>query len=495
MLSSRKPLIGSSLLALIGAFALAAVHQYLFFDHNPGISFFLFIVFLYVYLFHDWKGRLKEATGFAWFLLAVILLLSLTYGLFYNPIFRVLNLLAIPGLVFVHLAVLRGSNRIAWWDIRIIGEALAHLIPRSLLQIPRVFRTLRAALFRRLDGERQKTATKIVIGLVFATPLLFVVIPLLASADGAFNKLLNGIPGWMSRFSLGELFGRTLWIVVFGILFAIYYWSFAKPPRPRKAATDKEDISSSPKPNIDSVVLTTLLLAVNAVYVLFVVIQFSYLFGAWDGMLPDGTTYAEYARRGFGELVAVSAINFALLIVSLTFSGTRKGVLNFLLYVLVGCSGVMLYSAYIRLAMYEEVYGYTYIRFLVHAFMIYLAFLLLIAALRIRTTLVPMAKCFIILSLAAYTLLNYVGMDRLIAENNIARFEETGKIDRYYLNNLSADAIPTLVDFAVERQDAELKELLVNRRARLIDESRDWQSFNLSVYSAKKAVHTISNPN
>ena len=82
MLSSRKPLIGSSLLALIGAFALAAVHQYLFFDHNPGISFFLFIVFLFVYLFHDWKGRLKEATGFAWFLLAVILLLSLTYGLF-----------------------------------------------------------------------------------------------------------------------------------------------------------------------------------------------------------------------------------------------------------------------------------------------------------------------------------------------------------------------------------------------------------------------------
>ena len=124
-----------------------------------------------------------------------------------------------------------------------------------------------------------------------------------------------------------------------------------------------------------------------------------------------------------------------------------------------------------------------------------LGVLLLIAALRIRTSLVPMAKCFIILSLAAYTLLNYVGMDRLIAENNIARFEETGKIDRYYLNNLSADAIPTLVDFAVKRQDAELKELLANRRARLIDESRDWQSFNLSVYSAKKAVQTISNPN
>ena len=390
MPASRKPLLGSSLLALIGAFALAAVHQYLFFDHNPGVSFPIFIALLYAYLFHDWKSRPTETTGFGWFLLAVILLLSLTYGLFDNPIFRVLNLLAIPGLVFLHLAVLRGSNRIPWWDIRIVGEALAHLIPRSLLQIPRVFRTLRVALFRRLDTKRQKTATKVAVGLLIAAPLLLIVIPLLASADGAFNRLLNGIPGWISRFSLGELFGRLLWIIVFGILFAIYFWSFAKPPR-RKKSAEKADEARPSKPSIDAVVLTTLLLAVNAVYVLFVVIQFTYLFGAWDGLLPDGTTYAEYARRGFGELVAVSAINFGLLTVSLTYAGARKSFVNVLLYILVVCSGVMLYSAYIRLAMYEEAYGYTYIRFLVHAFMIYLAFLLLIAGLRIRTSLVPMA--------------------------------------------------------------------------------------------------------
>jgi len=493
LLASRKPLIESSMIALLGAFALAAVHQYLFFDHDPGVSFPLFIALLYVYLFHDWKDRLKETTGFGWFLFAVIVLLSLTYGLFHNPIFRALNLLAIPSLVFVHLAVLRGANRIPWWDVGIVGEALAHLIPRSLLQIPRLFRVLRISLFRRLDSERQKTATKVAIGLVIATPLLLVVIPLLASADGAFNRLLSGVPGWISRFSLGELFGRVLWILVFGILFAIYFWSFAKPPRRRKAAS-QADVMPPLKPSIDSVVLTTLLLAVNAVYVLFVAIQFTYLFGAWDGLLPDGTTYAEYARRGFGELVAVSAINFALLIVSLTFSGTRRGLLNTLLYILVVCSGVMLYSAYIRLAMYEEAYGYTYIRFLVHAFMIYLAFLLLIAALRIRTSLVPMAKCFIVLSLAAYTLVNYVGMDRLIAENNLSRFEETGRIDRYYLNKLSADAIPTLVDFAVKREDAEMKSLLKADLGELNRQSRDWRSFNLSVYSAKKAVQTMNQP-
>ncbi|MFC4598283.1 DUF4153 domain-containing protein [Cohnella hongkongensis] len=493
MLATRKSDIGSSLLALVGAFALAAVSQYLFYDHAPGFSYPLFIALLYVYLFHDWRKQLAKTTGFGWFLLAAILLLSLTYGLFRNPVFQALNFLAIPALIFLHLAIVRGANRIAWWDVRIVGETLRHLIPLSLLQIPRVFRVLKVVLFRRLGSERKATAGKIAAGLVLAVPLLLVVIPLLASADGAFNRLLNGIPEWINRFSMSELFGRLLWIAVFGILFAIYFWSFAKPPRRNRAARGAA-AAESPKPRIDSVVLTTVLLAVNAVYVLFVAIQFTYLFGAWEGALPDGTTYAEYARRGFGELAAVSAINFGLLIAALTCGGTRPGRVNALLYVLVGCSGVMLYSAYIRLAMYEEAYGYTYIRFLVYAFMIYLAFLLLVAALRIRTPLVPLSKCFIILSVAAYTLINYVGMDRLIAENNIARFEQTGKIDRSYLNRLSADAIPVLARFAEESDDAEMTKLLAARRDELNRESRDWRSFNLSVYWARKALQEMNQP-
>jgi len=488
--ASRKPRIGSSVVALIGAFALAIVHQYLFFESVPGISFPIFIILLYAYLFHDWRARLSEVTGFGWFLFAVIVLLSLTYGLFDNPVFRALNFLAVPGLVFVHLAFLRGANRIPWWDVRIVAEALAHLIPRSLVRIPKIFQVLKITLFRKLGAQRKNTATKVIIGLVVATPLLLIVIPLLASADGAFNRLLNGIPEWISRLSLGELFGRLLWIAVFGILFAIYFWSFAKPPRRKKSAAIKADARTA-KPNIDSVVLTTLLLAVNAVYVLFVIVQFSYLFGAWNGALPDGTTYAEYARKGFGELVAVSAINFGLLIVALTYGGERRGALNSLLYVLVGCSGVMLYSAYIRLAMYEEAYGYTYIRFLVQAFMIHLALLLLIAALRIRTSLLPLSKCFILLSLAAYTLVNYVGMDRIIAENNIARFEQTGRIDRYYLNDLSGDAVPTLVKFAEKHDDAEMKKLLQDSWDR---ESGDWRSFNAASYMADKALREMNRP-
>jgi hypothetical protein len=42
--------------------------------------------------------------------------------------------------------------------------------------------------------------------------------------------------------------------------------------------------------------------------------------------------------------------------------------------------------------------------------------------------------------------------DRRIAERNIARWQETGRIDEVYLRNLSADAVPALVELPPARR-------------------------------------------
>lgn len=161
-----------------------------------------------------------------------------------------------------------------------------------------------------------------------------------------------------------------------------------------------------------------------------------------------------------------------------------------LLYVLIACSGVMLYSAYMRLILYEEAYGYTYIRFLVHAFMIFLAILLIIAALRIRTPMIPLTKIYIVIGLAAYVFINYVGMDRIIAEKNIERFKANGEIDFVYLSQLSADAIPTLAKFA-EQDFPDMKRYLENTRTTIAEADRAWPSFNASVYRAEMALNEL----
>ena len=65
----------------------------------------------------------------------------------------------------------------------------------------------------------------------------------------------------------------------------------------------------------DPIIVLTVLITVNLIYVVFTVIQFTYLFGSISSFLPEGVTYAEYARRGFFELVAVTLINVSILII------------------------------------------------------------------------------------------------------------------------------------------------------------------------------------
>lgn len=487
--------MGRSVAALIGAFVLAFVHQYLFYDNVPGVSYPLFVILMYTYLFHDWRDRLREISGFGWFLFVVILLLSVTYALFSNPILYSLNLVAVPILIFIHVTYLRGSKHPAWWNIGIVNDALDHLCSQSLRHLPTVFRIFKVSVARKMGAEQKSTLGKVFIGLLIAMPLLIIVISLLASADGVFNRFVNGAPRWINSLSIGEGFSRGVWIILCGVLFFCYLWGFVKPKRVKTGMVGisgkLEENANHGSAKIDPIILTTLLLSVNAVYVLFLAVQFSYLFSAWDGALPDGKTYAEYARSGFLELVTVTVINFALLMITLVKGDMSRRRIAALLYILIGCSGVMLYSAYMRLVLYEEVYGYTYIRFLVHAFMIYLAVLLVIAAVRVRMHILPLAKCYIVISLAAYVFINYVGMDRVIAENNIERYKETGKIDLHYLSELSADAIPTLVYFS-EHEYSDMKTLLINKWETIKVADRQWPSFNVSVFRAEKALNKIA---
>ena len=49
--------------------------------------------------------------------------------------------------------------------------------------------------------------------------------------------------------------------------------------------------------------VATLLISVDLLFLVFVWIQFAYLFGGQANITLEGYTYAEYARRGFFELL------------------------------------------------------------------------------------------------------------------------------------------------------------------------------------------------
>jgi hypothetical protein len=102
-------------------------------------------------------------------------------------------------------------------------------------------------------------------------------------------------------------------------------------------------------------------------------------------------------------------------------------------------------SALRRLWLYQDAYGWTVTRLNAGAFELWVTAVLIgVAAgwLVRRTDLLPR---FVIGSAGLGLLLvGMAGPDAIVASANVARFEQSTKIDTYYLSMLSADAVPAL---------------------------------------------------
>ena len=59
--------------------------------------------------------------------------------------------------------------------------------------------------------------------------------------------------------------------------------------------------------------MNTALGAVCAVYLAYLFSQLAYFVGGFSGILPEGFTRAEYARRGFFEMTCLAGVNLALM--------------------------------------------------------------------------------------------------------------------------------------------------------------------------------------
>jgi hypothetical protein len=196
----------------------------------------------------------------------------------------------------------------------------------------------------------------------------------------------------------------------------------------------------------------------------------------------------------------VSCMTMLLLVTlqSLTYrKREEENLFRSLVLLMVALTLVILIAAFQRLNLYENAYGYTRIRVMSGTFMIWLAILLsalLIAILRHRRE-VFWIGC-IVTGLGFILTLNLMNMDGFIANHNIARFEDAGKLDVGYLLSLSDDAIPTVVtlidncDLEVSEREqllrglgARLAELDHDRKTRgvfgyHIGEARAWQALD-----------------
>lgn len=475
--------------------------QYALVEQSAGLAVPFLVMALYAVFFYAMKGRIggldqwRGQSRSGWLLFIPIALLSASYAIYANELFRALNALLIPVLLLAQAILLTRASDKPWYRAAFYGELFYISFFRTLEQSAVPFRLVRELTVR--GGRREQgrgAAGQALLGLLLAVPLLIIVVVLLASADGVFQSWLGRIPSLLEGVPLGEAIVRIGFALAVGLFVFCYLWGLLFPEQGPRMARSQGGGEAADQPadlRLQTITGCTLLGSVAIVYVLFAALQFSYLFGAADGLLPEGTAYAAYARRGFVELVLVALINLGLLLLGLHGVRRKPGALEHarktLLGLIVGCTVVMLGSAYIRLSMYEEAYGYTVTRLLVHGFMLFLAALLVIAFLRIWRERISLAKSFLGLGLLSYVILNYANLDARIASQNIARYEETGNIDLDYLLGLSADAGPQMRKL-FERHP----ELGSRREAEFLRMSEEavmdkgWQSWNWSKQRMKE---------
>ena len=157
----------------------------------------------------------------------------------------------------------------------------------------------------------------------------------------------------------------------------------------------------------------------------------AYLFGGRDTLEAGGLTYADYARRGFFELLAAAGL--AALVVATLDARVRQRSRAFVAgaIVLVGLTGVTLVSSFLRLRLYQDAYGWTELRFWVLLSIGWLAAALLaLGVLVARGRSGRLVHVLGALGIAAVVVANVVGPQGYVAGRNLERALDPALVPR-----------------------------------------------------------------
>jgi len=332
-------------------------------------------------------------------------------------------------------------------------------------------------------------AIPLVVGLGLAGMVLAVFGGLFASADPVFEALAEAALTWWDP---GPLFNHIFVAGVFGWLSAGLMRTWLWQPSSLMTRTWIKPLALDPLPI--GMAVGAMVLA----FVLFVAVQARFLFGG-DALVQTmtGLTYAEYARRGFFEMVTASALAIPVLYgADIALEGSKAGAvrnirtLGLLQLALVGLT---MASAFNRMRLYVDAYGLTTDRLMVGAIITWLACVgvwfgvTVLRGRRNRFTFGAVTSGFAVLAG-----LNAVNPDALIARVNSGRAAAGAALDQDYLKRLGADAVPVLAQRLPSLGRWEGCRMLNAVHERWSNEDRDWRGWNLAVTRARTAARQLA---
>lgn len=481
-------------LALAGLVLGLAV-EYLFYGRPLGVSLSVWAALCLAAAFGLAAAEGIKPSWSAYGLGASALVFSVLPVFRAEPLTTLLDVGATVGLLIllVRTFQLGGLLDFGWVDLALSAVA------GPLETIVRPWPVLGHAQARWLGGKgRRSTLLAIVRGLLLTLPVVIAFAILLASADLIFAEDLRQALSWLDIDRLFDVLGRLVVILITGVILLGALVAALGPSSDRKLnGVDKPIVP----PFLGFTEAVVLQLGVILLFGSFVAVQFRYFFGGSTNIVINGYTYAEYARRGFAELVLLSCLTLGLIMFlgAWTHRGTKRMrmVFNGLSAILVLLTGVILASAFKRLLLYEQAYGFTRLRTYTHVGIIWIG--LMFAAFLVLLVLGDLRRFAVacLVGAAGFALsLNALNVDVFILHQNIEYQGEIGQLDGVYLSQLSSDAVPTLVRLVQTLPQQDQDEILPGLACdQTLLEAREastgWPSYTYSHQQALASLRAI----
>ncbi len=429
----------------LAAYIAAWLCDFLFWKKPSGVSFFIWAVVLLGagYLLAWREGKRPSPLSIVLTLLTVGFAAVLAWR--EEPLTRFVSiLLTFGGMILLTATFLNGYW--PWYRLRdyfveffkVIGGGFSGAVklgsqsktPPSLESSPR------PSFWRRV--------LPVLRGVLIALPIVGVLGLLLSSADPVFGDWIKRI---LNLEKLPEYIFRLFYILIIGTFLVGVYLKALYPSRENPRPEPNQPWF---KPFLGWTETGIILGAVDVLFIAFVIIQVRYLFGGTANISETGYTYSEYARRGFGELVAVAVLSLGLYLTLATIARreSRASRIGFtaMAVILMANVLVILASSLQRLMLYESAYGFSQLRTYTHVYIYWLAGLILVTiVLELLRRRGNFALAMLICVVGFGATLVLMNVDGLIANQNINRAIQGEELDAVYLKSLSSDAVPTLI--------------------------------------------------
>ena len=456
----------------------AGLSTALLWDASPGINWLLCVLAASIALLASAYGEGTVNHVAPPLVLALALAVSAVVAA--SEVLHALSILSVLCLLAIAIARANPERYARMHPIEVVGLPLVVFVTCVAEATRRATETV-----RELTNER---AVPLIRGVVLTLPIA-----------GLFALLLSSVDPTLSvwRDELGRILSTWHFIprlVFFTIVLGLSLGAVGYASRPSTSASP-DNANGRLLVQLGETERLMVLSAIAGLFTLFLTLQVSYLFGDVARAQGSGVSYAEWARRGFAELTVVATLCGGVImgLALVAPAGQRRRRILIVELIVLGETQLLLHSAFRRVLLYEDAYGFTTTRLYAQAYMLVVAASLVLLAHELlgrpsARRLLARAGALGLIGMAGLSMWNH---ETWIVRQNVERYAETGKLDlRYLACDLSARAVPEVLGVAEQRGGVsrEMAHTAIGERFMWIMDDA-WYEWNAGRSRAREAIN------